>query len=140
MRCGRQRRGSSGKRRLFPPEDEHALWIGLPALDPADPANPLARPKLLVGDTVLREFSQTLTRMLRASDLLARYGGEEFLVVLGNSGIDAASAVIRRILEEVSRTPMAIVEGTPLYVTFSAGLATHGEHERFGNARELLNV
>ena len=35
---------------------------------------------------------------------------------------------------------MAIVDGAPLYVTFSAGLATQGEHERFANARELLNA
>ncbi|MGJ4729776.1 HDOD domain-containing protein [Luteimonas sp. SDU101] len=94
----------------------------------------------LVGDQVLSEFARMLSRRLRSADLIARYGGEEFLVVLGNSGIDAASAVIRRILEEVARTPMAIVESIPLYVTFSAGLATHGEHERFGNARELLNA
>ena len=33
-----------------------------------------------------------------------------------------------------------MVEGAPLYVTFSAGLATHGEHERFETARDLLNA
>src|SRR5690606_39925751 len=31
----------------------------------------------LVGDQVLRQFAQTLQRMLRSSDLVARYGGEE---------------------------------------------------------------
>lgn len=94
----------------------------------------------LVGDQVLSEFARVLSRLLRSADLIARYGGEEFLVVLGNTGAEAAVAVIRRILDEISRTPMAIVDGAPLYMTFSAGLATHGEHERFESARALLNA
>ncbi len=94
----------------------------------------------LVGDQVLSEFARTLSRLLRGADLIARYGGEEFLVVLSNSTSDAAQVVIRRILDEVARTPMAIVDGKPLYVTFSAGLATQGEHERFENARQLLDA
>jgi len=94
----------------------------------------------LVGDQVLSEFAQTLSRLLRSADLIARYGGEEFLVVLSNSGTDAALAVIQRILDEISRTPMTTVNGTPLYVTFSAGLATQGGHERFESARDLLKA
>ncbi len=94
----------------------------------------------LVGDQVLRQFAQTLQRMLRSTDLVARYGGEEFLVVLRETALAAAQVVIRRILDEVARTPMAIVDGKPLYVTFSAGLATQGEHERFENARQLLDA
>ena len=94
----------------------------------------------LVGDQVLAEFAQVLSRRLRGADLIARYGGEEFLIVLGNSGADAALTVIQRLLDGISRTPMAMVEGAPLYVTFSAGLATHGEHERFEGAHDLLNA
>ena len=94
----------------------------------------------LVGDQVLSEFARTLSCLLCGADLIARYGGEEFLVVLSNSTSDAAQVVIRRILDEVARTPMAIVDGKPLYVTFSAGLATQGEHERFENARQLLDA
>lgn len=94
----------------------------------------------LVGDQVLSEFAQILSRLLRNTDPVVRYGGEEFLVLLGNSSTDAALAVIRRILDEVSRTPMAIVEGAPLYVTFSAGLATRGGQERLESARDLLDA
>src|SRR5690606_4925237 len=94
----------------------------------------------LVGDQVLAEFAQVLSRRLRGADLIARYGGEEFLIVLGNSGADAALTVIQRLLDEIARTPMAVVDGVPLYVTFSAGLATHGEHERFEGAHDLLNA
>ncbi|MGY1410192.1 HDOD domain-containing protein [Luteimonas sp. A611] len=94
----------------------------------------------LVGDQVLSEFAQVLSRLLRSTDLIVRYGGEEFLVMLSNSSTDAALAVIRRILDEVSRTSMAIVEGAPLYVTFSAGVATRGGQERFESARDLLDA
>jgi diguanylate cyclase (GGDEF)-like protein len=94
----------------------------------------------LVGDQVLSEFARTLSRLLRSADLVARYGGEEFLVVLNNSSAETALAVVQRILTEVSHTPMAIVEQTPLYVTFSAGLATRDGHERFENTRELLRA
>lgn len=95
----------------------------------------------LVGDQVLRQFAQSLERMLRSSDLVARYGGEEFLVVLGQSNEAAAARVLQRILEETARTPMAVVDGHPLYVTFSAGLATHdGPDSPFADAQGLLQA
>jgi len=95
----------------------------------------------LVGDQVLRQFAQSLLRMLRTSDMVARYGGEEFLVVLGQSNAAAAARVLQRILEETARTPMAVVDGHPLYVTFSAGLATHdGPDSPFADARGLLQA
>jgi diguanylate cyclase (GGDEF)-like protein len=94
----------------------------------------------LVGDQVLQEFTRCLGGQLRQSDLLARYGGEEFLIVLGNCDAGAARATIERILAEISRTPMALVDGEPLYITFSAGLACQGGSERFDSAEELLKA
>ena len=95
----------------------------------------------LVGDQVLRQFAQTLQRMLRSTDLVARYGGEEFLVVLAHSNEAAATRVLQRILDETARTPMAVVDGHPLYVTFSAGVATRdGEHAQFTCPRSLLQA
>ncbi|AKC87501.1 GGDEF domain-containing protein [Pseudoxanthomonas suwonensis] len=94
----------------------------------------------LVGDRVLHQFAQTLQRLLRSTDLVARYGGEEFLVVLSHSSEVSAARVLKRILEETARVPMAEVEGKPLYVTFSAGLATHGTTRQFADARSLLQA
>ena len=94
----------------------------------------------LVGDEVLREFSNTLTGMLRKSDLLARYGGEEFLIVLGNCDAATAARTLERILDEIARTPMAMVGGEPVHVTFSAGLACQGDSEQFASARALLQA
>src|SRR5690606_36048581 len=96
----------------------------------------------LVGDQVLRQFAQTVQRTLRSTDLIARYGGEEFLLVLNYSSESSARQVLQRLLEEVSRTPMAIVDGQPVFITFSAGIATHnGEPEnRFESVHELLQA
>ncbi|HBK45990.1 MAG TPA: GGDEF domain-containing protein [Xanthomonadaceae bacterium] len=94
----------------------------------------------LVGDEVLRNFAQTLQRMLRSSDTIARYGGEEFLVILPNTPQAAAMAVIQRILAETVRTPMAQLSGGPLHITFSAGLATLGEGHPFDDVEDLLKA
>lgn len=94
----------------------------------------------LVGDEVLRKFSDTLTGMLRKSDLLARYGGEEFLIVLGNCDAATASRTLQRILDQVTREPITEADGEPVRITFSAGVASHGDGETFTSARDLLRA
>ncbi|KAB7769611.1 MULTISPECIES: GGDEF domain-containing protein [unclassified Xanthomonas] len=94
----------------------------------------------LVGDQVLRAFAQTLQPMLRASDTVARFGGEEFLVLLPNTGEEAALGVMRRILAEIAQRPMADTKQGPLHISFSAGVATQGGRERFNSAQELLQA
>jgi len=42
----------------------------------------------LVGDIVLREFTDLVMKHLRADDLLVRWGGEEFIILLEMSGND----------------------------------------------------
>ncbi|MET0288871.1 MAG: GGDEF domain-containing protein [Pseudoxanthomonas sp.] len=92
----------------------------------------------LVGDEVLRNFAQALQVYLRGSDIVARYGGEEFMIVL--PGIDAvtASTVVRRILGDIARLPMTIIEQQPLHITFSAGLATQGGGLPFPTIEAML--
>lgn len=118
----------------------HPLTVALLDLDDFKKIND--RFGHLVGDQVLRQFAQTVQRTLRSTDLIARYGGEEFLLVLNYSSESSARQVLQRLLEEVSRTPMAIVDGQPVFTTFSAGIATHnGEPEnRFNSVHELLQA
>ncbi|PPT93355.1 GGDEF domain-containing protein [Xanthomonas theicola] len=94
----------------------------------------------LIGDQVLRTFAQTLQPLLRSSDTVARFGGEEFLVLLPNTSEEAALSVIRRILADISQRPMAEAKSGPLYISFSAGVATQGGRECFGTAQELLQA
>lgn len=94
----------------------------------------------LAGDQVLRNFAQTLQKYLRGSDIVARYGGEEFLVVLPGTDEEAALKVLQRILAEVTRLPMAVIDEQALHITFSAGLATHGTVEQFVSVDQLLKA
>jgi len=55
----------------------------------------------LIGDEVLRNFSQLLKRNLRSDDLIGRYGGEEFVVILRHISHQEAIALTERLLEQV---------------------------------------
>ena len=94
----------------------------------------------LTGDEVLREFAGTLQGQLRTSDTVARFGGEEFVALLPNTTESVALDVIRRVLARIVSTPMAMLEGGPLFITFSAGVATQGGYERFADVQDLLRA
>lgn len=78
----------------------------------------------VTGDRVLVNFSRFLRGRMRKSDVVGRYGGEEFMLVLVDTGLATARAVI-----ESLRVSFASVNhsnnDTPLNVTFSAGLAVY---------------
>ncbi len=94
----------------------------------------------LTGDEVLREFAVKLQGHLRNSDTVARFGGEEFVALLPNTTEHVALDVIRRVLASIVNTPMAMLENGPLFVTFSAGVATQGGYERFADVQDLLRA
>ena len=82
-----------------------------------------------VGDEVLREFAVRLATNVRAIDLACRLGGEEFVVIMPDTGIEAAHRVAERLRLHVSGAPFR-VQGPPepLAVTVSIGVAaTVGE-------------
>jgi diguanylate cyclase (GGDEF)-like protein len=126
--------------REFAAATMHPMTVALIDLDDFKQIND--RYGHLVGDQVLRQFAQTVQRVLRSTDFVARYGGEEFLLVLNYSNESAAEQVLQRLLNEVSRTPMAVVDGQPVHTTFSAGIATHNNApgSQFDNVRELLQA
>lgn len=119
--------------------EKHPLTVALIDLDDFKQIND--RYGHLVGDQVLRQFAQSLQRSLRGTDLVARYGGEEFLLVLNYSDEASAEQVLRRLLDDISQLPMAVVDDQPVHVTFSAGLATHnGGHGAFNSVQDLLQA
>lgn len=71
----------------------------------------------LVGDRVLREFAAQVGELLRLPDQFGRYGGEEFVLVLPDTGREAAAIVAERICR------VAAEAGAPT-CTVSIGLAT----------------
>lgn len=70
------------------------------------------------GDRVIRMVSGQLQKNCRETDLVGRYGGEEFCIVLVNTEIQQASAIINRIREAIEADQTSGVK-----VTMSFGLA-----------------
>ena len=54
------------------------------------------------GDAVLRRLGAILRTTIRLPDLVARYGGEEFVILLPESGVEAAMGFARRLLERIA--------------------------------------
>jgi len=79
------------------------------------------------GDRVLAHLARVIRERIRASDLVVRMGGEEFAVVFRHCAPADACAVAEEIRRAVVATP-PIVEGTPLPVRFSAGIAAYPDH------------
>ena len=91
-----------------------------------------------VGDQVLTSVAHTLREGTRRSDILGRYGGEEFVLVLPATGRDAAAIMAQRLIDRIAETPHAVIQGTPIRMTASAGLATHSESAPFQDPEALV--
>ncbi|MEM7222788.1 MAG: PleD family two-component system response regulator [Pseudomonadota bacterium] len=77
------------------------------------------------GDEVLKELAIRVTNNVRDFDLVARYGGEEFVVIMPDTGEEAAIRVAERLCKCVAATPIVVPCGTePIAVTISIGVAT----------------
>jgi diguanylate cyclase (GGDEF)-like protein len=77
-----------------------------------------------VGDLVLRMIVDTCHDGLRKNDVLARYGGEEFVVLLPETPIEGALAVMERVRERIETTSLQLDSGKRVSITVSIGLAS----------------
>ncbi|NVK33651.1 MAG: GGDEF domain-containing protein [Rhodobacteraceae bacterium] len=77
----------------------------------------------LMGDRVLRSFSDTVKAGIRSNDLFGRYGGEEFNVFLPDTPLEAAYIVAERIRMNFAENHVSF-EGIPLQATVSAGVVS----------------
>jgi diguanylate cyclase (GGDEF)-like protein len=75
-----------------------------------------------VGDQMLRHVSALVSASLRTVDTFGRLGGEEFCLLLPQTGQRAGLEAVRRILEQLRRSPFEL-PGGPLRQTMSCGLA-----------------
>jgi len=74
----------------------------------------------VVGDKVLVLVAEMLRAGVRECDLLGRYGGEEFVVLLIETGLEAALKLAERMRTAIGGHELAEVPGG---ITVSAGLA-----------------
>jgi diguanylate cyclase (GGDEF)-like protein len=80
-----------------------------------------------IGDQVLAHIAGIIKERVRASDLAVRLGGEEFGVLLRHCGPADAKVIAEKIRAAVVDTP-PVVEGTPMPVRLSGGVAGYPEH------------
>jgi diguanylate cyclase len=81
----------------------------------------------LVGDQVLKDVARLLVQSVRQADMVARYGGEEFVILLPDTGPEAASRVAEKLREVVKKAVLA--DGRITGLTLSAGVATTRGHD-----------
>ncbi len=86
------------------------------------------------GDAVLQQVASAVRALLRASDVLARYGGEEFALILPDTDLDAAWAIVDRLRREVAATDIRLSDGRTIRVTFSAGVSAFSGGDPRGQA------
>lgn len=79
------------------------------------------------GDAVLAEIARRIAGSLRSVDLVARLGGEEFLVVMPDTGDEAARLAAERLRRLVGASAVPVPGlPEPLTVTVSIGVAIGG--------------
>ncbi|MCC1492178.1 diguanylate cyclase [Cognatishimia sp. F0-27] len=84
------------------------------------------------GDAVLRGVAEMLCNNLRAADLVARYGGEEFLVVMPDTGREAAQATAERLCRTLNAEPLKLEDGRSIPISISLGVAVAHPGREFG--------
>jgi len=77
-----------------------------------------------VGDKLLRQVAQRLSKSVRTSDTVARLGGDEFAVVLNNLSAPEDAAVVGQKIIAAFQAPFQ-VEGHSLLSTLSIGAALY---------------
>jgi len=78
----------------------------------------------LSGDSVLKQFAESLENNVRVNDLVCRYGGEEFVVALLETSVSGAIIVAERIRRFIESTHFFGANAKiPQYLTVSIGVA-----------------
>ena len=87
----------------------------------------------LEGDKVLIRFGALVKSCLRAMDSAYRYGGEEFTVILPETTGKEALTVAQRIRTATEAEPLFPMNGKPVTVTVSIGVAQYLQKEKLSS-------
>lgn len=92
----------------------------------------------IIGDQVLRVFSNYLVQGLRTSDFIARYGGDEFTLVLSKSDLQASFLVTEKLLKKIKKFAFKLPNGNTITLGMSGGIALYPVHGH--TASQLLRA
>jgi diguanylate cyclase (GGDEF)-like protein len=81
----------------------------------------------LTGSRLLAEIARTIKHNVRGIDSAFRYGGDEFIVLLPQTGKDAALEVTQRLLHALRDTQYLLAEGLEVRIMASFGIASYPE-------------
>ncbi|HEY9745226.1 MAG TPA: sensor domain-containing diguanylate cyclase [Oculatellaceae cyanobacterium] len=93
----------------------------------------------LSGDLILKALAELFTKNVRRSDVVCRFGGEEFAILLPDTSLKAAADLMERIRQSVEQMELRGVNGEPLRVTISSGLALVDTRPRQGAHRSEIS-
>ncbi len=74
------------------------------------------------GDDALKYLARMVDETIRPTDIVARFGGEEFVILLPETGMDEAVAVMTRLQRNLTKK-FFLHNNERLLMTFSAGVA-----------------
>jgi diguanylate cyclase len=80
------------------------------------------------GDAALVHLARVVRESLRPQDTVARYGGEEFVILLPDTGLEAAAGVLTRLQRELTRRYF-LLDNERMLITFSAGVTQLADAE-----------
>ena len=91
-----------------------------------------------VGDEALQLLASTMLAAVRATDVVVRYGGEEFIILLPETGRDAAQQVAEKLRQTIADSTFEWTSrpGITLDFTISAGVAAYPSD--CGSGEELI--
>lgn len=78
----------------------------------------------LIGSELLARTGDRLRELSRKQDWCFRYGGDEFVILMPETGTEAALAQATQLLRALMETPFRMKNGLELSVSASVGLAT----------------
>ena len=77
----------------------------------------------LVGDQVLQQMAERLSRNMRFYDTAFRYGGEEFVLILNKTHAEEARRVGQRLCHLIASEPFSVQADAPLSISISIGVS-----------------
>ena len=90
------------------------------------------------GDFILREFANTIKKILREDDIFIRYGGEEFIIFIKHPPSNQDVVKIAQRIKNTFEKASFIYNGTQINFTVSIGVLFHPQ--KFKTFKEALKI